>query len=177
LYAVERQAREQLADWAEEHGQEVPADEADALRLRLRQQQAVPLLEQFKEWLQTQAPIVLPKSPMAAAIGYTLGNWDALARYTEAGFLAIDNNLAEREMKWIAIGRKNFLFVGSDQGGHTAAVLFSFTATCRRHRLDPFAYLRDVLGRLAGGNLQGEDLAALLPSRWAPEPPVPQSAS
>jgi hypothetical protein len=169
LYAIERQAREQLAAWAKERGQEVPADEADALRLRLRQEKSVPLLEKFKAWLLEQTP-VLPKSPMGEAIGYTLGNWDALVRYTQHGFLAIDNNLAEREMKWIAIGRKNFLFVGSDQGGVTAAILFSFTATCRRHGLDPFAYLRDVLARLAERNLPDDALAALLPGRWGAAP-------
>lgn len=89
-------------------------------------------------------------------------------RYTGVGSLAIDNNAAEREMKRIAIGRKNFLFVGSDAGGHTAAVLFSLTATCHRQGIDSFAYLRDVLDRLAGGPLQGDDLAALLPDRWTP---------
>ena len=78
----------------------------------------MPILNQFKTWLDEQRPQVLPKSPMAEAIGYALNNWTALIRYTEAGFLSIDNNVAEREMKRIAIGRKNWLFVGSDQGRH-----------------------------------------------------------
>jgi transposase len=138
----------------------------DALRVRLRQEKALPLWTDFCHWLEEQRDAVLPKSPMGQAIRYTLGNWEALVRYTEAGFLAIDNNVAEREMKKIAIGRKNFLFVGSDKGGRTAAVLFSFTSSCQRHDLDPFAYLRDVLSRLANAHLPADDLTNLLPDRW-----------
>src|SRR5437660_12648580 len=108
----------------------------------MRQDLAVPILERFKTWLEAQRTEVLPKSPMAEAIGYALNNWSALIRYTEAGFLAIDNNVAEREMKRIAIGRKNWLFVGSANGGRTAAVLFSFTSTCHRLKRDPWAYLQ-----------------------------------
>ncbi len=87
-----------------------------------------------------------------------------MTRYTEAGFLAIDSNAAEREMKRIAIGRKNWLFVGSPQGGQTAAVLFSFASTCQRLGVEPWAYLRDVLTQLpALGVRSVEDL---LPDRW-----------
>ena len=167
LYAVEHTAQARLAELAKERGQTLSAEEADALRLEMRQEQAVPLLTALCHWLKEQQAQVLPKSPMGLAIAYALNHWKALCRYTTAGFLAIDNNAAEREMKRVAIGRKNFLFVGSDQGGKTAAVLFSFTASCQRHGLDPFAYLRDVLERLAAANLQGEDLVALLPDRWA----------
>src|ERR1700745_2344812 len=114
---------------------------------------------------------------MAEAIGYALNNWDALRRYTEAGFLAIDNNVAEREMKRIAIGRKNWLTVGSPRGGQTAAGLFSFTSTCQRLGIEPWAYLQDVLTRLP--TTPAGELAALLPDHWqaarqtkmAPPPP------
>src|SRR5207244_7391373 len=119
-------------------------DFSDAQRLQMRQDLAVPILEQFRQWLAAQRPEVLPKSPVGAAIGYALNNWAALVRYTEAGFLAIDNNVAEREMKRIAIGRKNWLFVGSANGGRTAAALFSFTSTCHRLGVEPWAYLQDV---------------------------------
>jgi hypothetical protein len=88
---------------------------------------------------------VLPKGPMAEAPGVALNNWAALVRYTEAGFLAIDNNVAEREMKRIAIGRKNWLAVGSPRGGWTGAVLFRFTSTCQRLGVEPWAYPQDVL--------------------------------
>jgi hypothetical protein len=79
---------------------------------------------------------VLPKSPLGEAITNALKNWTALVRYTEAGFLAIDNNAAEREVKRVAIGRKNWLFVGSPQGGQTATNLLSFTSSCQRLGLD-----------------------------------------
>jgi transposase len=149
LYELERQAK----------------DFSDAERLQMRQDLAVPILGQFHQWLQAQRPEVLPKSPMAEALGYALNNWAALVRYTEAGFLAIDNNVAEREMKRIAIGRKNWLFVGSPQGGHTAAVLFTFTSTSHRLGVEPWRYLHDVLGRLP--NHPPGRLGELLPDEWA----------
>jgi transposase len=140
-------------------------DFSDEQRLQMRQDLAVPILGQFRKWLEAQRPEVLPKSPMAEALGYTLNNWAALVRYTEAGFLAIDNNVAEREMKRIAIGRKNWLTVGSPRGGRTAAVLFSFTSTCQRLDIEPWRYLRDVLERLPSH--PPERLAELLPDEWA----------
>lgn len=136
----------------------------DAQRLQMRQDFEVPILATFHSWLVEQRDQVLPKSPMAEAIGYALNNWQALIRYTEAGFLSIDNNVSEREMKRIAIGRKNWLFVGSENGGKTAAVLFSFTSTCHRLGIDPWAYLQDVLTRLPA--LPVDQLAELLPDRW-----------
>lgn len=148
LYELERQAK----------------DFSDAQRLQMRQELSLPILEQFHQWLLAQRPEVLPKSPMGEAIAYTLNNWEALRRYTEAGFLAIDNNVAEREMKKIAIGRKNWLSVGSPRGGRTAAVLFSITSTCQRLGVEPWAYLQDVLTRLPA-MLAGQ-LGELLPDRW-----------
>jgi hypothetical protein len=137
---------------------------SDAQRLQMRQDLAAPILGQFQTWLEAQRPEVLPKSPMGQAIGYALNNWAALVRYTEAGFLAIDNNAAEREMKRIAIGRKNWLTVGSPRGGETAAVLFSFTSTCQRLGVEPWAYLQDVLTRLPA--TPAEQAGDLLPDRW-----------
>ena len=90
----------------------------------------------------------MPKSPIRQAINYALNQWDALNRYCEQGFLAIDNNAAERAVRPCAIGRRNWLFCGNDGGGRTAAVLFSMTSTAKRHGLDPFAWLRDVLTQL-----------------------------
>lgn len=176
LYGVEREIKDDLErrpGASDKSLSPADADDADAFTLAERQEKAVPVLAQFRAWLDEQRPRVLPKSPIGEATSYALGNWDALVRYTTAGFLAIDNNVAEREMKRVAIGRKNFLFVGSDQGGRTAAVLFTFTSTCHRHGIDPFAYLRDVLDRLAPGNLSADQLAALLPDRWTPGQPQP----
>jgi hypothetical protein len=143
-------------------------DFSDPLRLQMRQDLAVPILGQFHTWLEAQRPEVLPKSPIAEAIGYALNNWEALRRYTEAGFLAIDNNAAEREMKRVAIGRKNWLTVGSPRGGQTAAVLFSFTSTCQRLRVEPWAYLRDLLARLP--TTPDGPLGDLLPDHWQATP-------
>jgi transposase len=147
---------------------------SDAGRAALRQERSLPLLTSFRQWLEAQRAAVLPKSPLGQAISYALSNWDALLRYCEAGFLAIDNNLSERTLRAVAIGRKNWLFAGSDNGGKTAAVLFSFTATCRLLDIDPFTYLRDVLARLP--DHPAERLADLLPDRWA-EATVLQFAS
>ena len=150
LYTLERRAKELGWD--------------DARRLQMRQDLAVPILDKFHTWLTTQQLAVLPKSPIAGAINYALNNWTALIRYTEKGFLEIDNNAAEREMKRIAIGRKNWLFLGSEKAGHTAAVLCSFTSTCARLGIEPWAYLYDVLTRLPA--LSADQLGELLPDRW-----------
>jgi len=136
---------------------------SDEERAAYRQAHARPLLTSFGQWLQEQRERVLPKSPIGQATAYALSNWDALGRYTEAGFLAIDNNAAERAIRPIALGRKNWLHLGSDNGGHTAAILFTITATCRRHDLDPFAYLRDLFTRLPD---LPDHLDDLLPDRW-----------
>jgi hypothetical protein len=143
----------------------------------MRQDFSVLILGQFHDWLVAQRQEVLPKSPMAEAIAYALNNWEALKRYTEAGFLQIDNNVAEREMKNIALGRKNWLHIGSEQGGRTAAVLFSFTSTCQRLSVEPWAYLSDVLNRLP--TAMPEQLPALLPDRWQATRPAtaPTSSS
>jgi transposase len=93
-----------------------------------------------------------------------LNNWAALTRYPESGILDIDNNACERAMRPVAIGRKNFLFVGSDRGGRAAAVAYSLIQTCKLHRIEPFAYLSDVLRRLPGYPINR--VAELLPFRW-----------
>jgi transposase len=139
-------------------------DFSDTQRLHMRQELSLPILEKFQQWLEVEQSKVLPKSPMAEAIGYALNNWTALVRYTEAGFLTIDNNVSEREMKRIAIGRKNWLFVGSPEGGKTAAVLMSFTSTCTRLGVEPWAYLHEVLTRLPA--LPAGQLGELLPDHW-----------
>ena len=172
LYDVEKQAKEAagrsgidpVAD-ADRFYEQLVSD-----RYRLRQELAVPRLAQFKTWLESQQAVnggpILPKSPMGQAITYAMNQWDALCVYTTDGRLNIDNNAAENAHRRVAVGRKNWLFCGSDNGGRTAAVLFSFIATCERHKVDPFAYLRDVLTRIAATPLS--QLEQLLPHRWKP---------
>ncbi len=159
FYTVEREAtaaiaKEKLNDAA-----------AEAYRLKVRQEQTLPKLREFEAWMREQAKVVLPKSPIAQAIAYAQRHGRALLRFTEHGFLNIDNNASERALRAAAVGRKNWLFVGSDEGGRTAALLYSFTQTCRRHGIDPFAYLRDVLVRLPQADYQ--ELSDLFPSAWA----------
>jgi transposase len=139
-----------------------PLDDPD--RLAPRQARARPVLDGLFTWLEEQHGQVLPKSPIGAAVGYALGNRAALARYTEAGFLAIDNNASERTLRAVALGRKNYLFAGSDGGGRSAAVLYSVIGSCRRLGLDPFEFLTEAFGRIPG--LPAERLDEFLPDRW-----------
>jgi transposase len=157
---MEALARIRLLYEVEDAAKELSAAE----RKRLRQERAVPVLISLKSWLDEHFGKVLPKSPMGAAMGYALGNWAALCRYTEDGDLSIDNNAVERMLKLIALGRKNWLFAGSERGGNTAAVLFTLVSSAKRHRLDTWAYLRDVMARLA--DLKPRELEELLPDRW-----------
>jgi transposase len=140
LYEVEEDAKKQRKKHPE-------WDEATwhAYRDDLRSRRSRPLLDTIHAWLETQRPKVLPKSPIGEAIGYALNHWAALIRPWEAGFLEIDNGASERAMKPVALGRKNWLFAGSDEGGKTAATLMSLCASCKELGIDPFAYLRDVL--------------------------------
>lgn len=165
LYEVEHAADQELARLPRRADPLAQWQQEDAVRLRLRQERSVPLLSAFREWLEREQPQVLPKSPLGQALTYAVNQWPALQRYTTAGCLAIDNNVSERTLRQCVLGRKNYLFAGSDRGGQTAAILYSFTATCRRHDLDPFAYLRDVLTRLP--TQPPERLVELLPDRWA----------
>ena len=150
LYDVERAARDGKLNAAE--------------RLGLRQVKARPVLDDLKTYLEMEKPKVLPKSPIGDAIEYTLKNWLALLCYCEDGDLEIDNNGAERSLRQIVVGRNNWLFYGSDQGGRTAAVLTSLIATCKRLHIEPFAYLRDLFARISAH--PHHQLDDLLPDRW-----------
>src|SRR5258708_205755 len=143
LYAIEKEAREAIT------AQQLESDAADEVRFRLRQEKSLPVLTALKTWLDAEQPKVLPKSLIGLAIAYTLKHWNALQRYTTDGFLDIDNNIAERALRQIAVGRKNWLFAGSVAGAETAATLFSIASSCHRHSVDVFAYLQDILERLA----------------------------
>ena len=150
LYAVETEAAERGLD----------ADE----RRALRQEKARPVVEDFRRWLDAQALVALPKSPLGRAIAYALDQWTALCRYLDDGDFAIDNNASERDERGVAIGRKNWLFVGSDAGGRRAAILYSLIATCQRHAVNPFEYLRDILVRVS--TTPASRIHDLLPPQW-----------
>jgi transposase len=137
----------------------------EELRL-LREHEARPKLNQLHEYLLTIREQVLPKSEAGQAVAYTLKNWTALTRYCSDGDLLIDNNGTERSLRSFAVGRNNWMFFGSDNGGRTAAVLRSFVTSCELAGIDPFAWFRDVLGRIAEHPVKR--IEELLPHRWVP---------
>ena len=126
-----------------------------------RQEHAKPLLDAFRIWLTEIKPKVPPKSPLAKAIYYTLNQWDPLTQYLENGNIAIDNNVAERQIRPFTVGRKNWLFMGSVAGAKAGAVIYSLIETAKANELNPEAYLRYVLERIPSMN--AEDYHQLLP--------------
>jgi len=119
------------------------------VRRRVRQARAGPLLDDMHAWLTSMVGRVSAKSDLAKAIGYSLTRWKALTRYRDDGRIEIDNNAAERALRGVALGRGNYLFMGSDAGGERAAAIYSLVETAKLNALDPQAYLREVLMRIA----------------------------
>lgn len=150
LFAIEREAKELN----------------DHQRCELRQREAAPKLDAIKTWAEDHLRELLPKSPTAGAINYLLKHWAALTRYLEDGRIAIDNNAAERALREIAVGRKNWLFAGSERGGKACTVCTSLIETAKAHDHDPLAYLTDVLSRLP--TTLDKDIDQLLPMNWKP---------
>jgi hypothetical protein len=150
LYEVEREAREL---------------QPEARRL-WRQQHAKPIAEALHAWLSEQRPKLAKADVTAKAIDYALSNWRGLRRYLDDGDVPIDNNVAENAVRPLAVGRKNWLFVGSQQAGERAAVVLSLIESAKLNGHDPWAYLKDVFERLP--TLKQRDLAQLLPHNWRP---------
>lgn len=165
LYAVESRAQRRR----------VPEDRLLAWRQRFSRRR----LGRLRRYLDELSCQVLPKSPLGKAITYTLNNWPALNRYTEAAFLSIDNNLSERQIKLLVIGRKNWMFAGSENGARNAAILFSLVASCKLAGVDPFAYFRDLLTRLQ--HHPPDRVHELTPREWrkrfAPQSPATTAAA
>ena len=133
LYAIEEEVRGKPAD----------------LRLSIRQARARPLLAELRAWMQKAQGRLSSKSETASAIRYALARWHALTRYADDGLLEIDNSAAERALRAVALGRKNFLFVGSDGGGERAAAMYSLIGSAKLNGINPELYLRTVLARIA----------------------------
>jgi len=133
LYAIEKEIRGR------------PRDE----RREVRNTRSRPLLESLKQWLAETLGKLSRKSDTAMAVRYALGRWAALLRFCDDGRIEIDNNAAERALRVVALGRKNFLFAGSDGGGESAAAIYSLLGTAKLNGIDPESYLRNVLSRIA----------------------------
>jgi hypothetical protein len=155
LYAIEREIRGQ----------------APAARSAVRRVRSAPILTELRTWLKDSHARLSVKSPLAGAIQYTLTRWTALTRYVDDGAIEIDNNAAERAIRALVLGRRNYLFAGSDAGGETAARLYSLVGTCRLNGLDPHLYLRHVLERIAMHPINR--LEELLPWRVAAQLSAP----
>ena len=151
LFAVEREATDQGVSFEER-------------RIR-REEVSRATLDAFKLWLEEMAQQTLPKSALAAAIGYTLRQWAALERYLGDGELVSDNSASARALRAVAIGRKNWLFAGSDVGGVRAAHLYGLIASCKRHGIEPYGYLRALFERLPSH--PSRRLHELAPAAWA----------
>jgi transposase len=134
LYAIERRCREEYLTF-------------EQIR-ELRQQEAVPILEELEQWLKEQLTQVMPQSAIGKAIAYTLRLWPRLVRYTTAGHLQIDNNLIENAIRPVALGRKNYLFAGSHEAAERAALIYSLLATCKINNIEPWQWLKDTLNKI-----------------------------
>jgi transposase len=148
LYDIEDRAREWSVD----------------ARRDLRDREANPVLGKMEAYLAGLAQTTLPKSSLRKAVNYARNQWDALRRYTEDGRLTIDNNVSERTLRHQAVGRKNWLFLGSEAAGPRAAMLYTILAGAKRHHIEPWAYVRDLLLRLHADDMCLEEM---LPDRWA----------
>ena len=145
-----------------------------AARQELRQREAKPIFMEVGQLIATMRKDVLPKSPLGRALSYAENQWPAMARYLEVAQAELDNNSIEHSLRDVVLGRRNWLHVGQETGGEKAANLFSLMITCKRLKVEPYAYLHDVLRRLPSH--PNKDLWQLTPRGWketfAPKSPV-----
>jgi hypothetical protein len=138
-----------------------------------RQAESVPVLYALREWLLQELPKVTPRTPIYKAIAYALNNFDGMMIYCSDGMLEIDNNSLEREIRSIAVGRRNYMFAGSHRGAERAAVMYSLIATCKLQGIDPSVWMSDVVRRIT--TQSADKLIELLPQFWS-QIPVQKSA-
>jgi transposase/uncharacterized coiled-coil protein SlyX len=161
-----RIASEAIAFWTALYAVERKASKLDdAGRLALRQERSVPVVADLRRWLDSHLGRFLPKDPITKALNYLHNHWEALFRFLTDGSIPIDNNLAERMLKAIAVGRRSYMFAGNDQAAARSATFYTWVETCRLHGVDPPTWLADVLPRIA--TTRPSDYGDLLPKRWA----------
>jgi transposase len=153
LYVIERRAKQQGILGTDAH-------------LKMRQKQSAPIIEKIRTWLNEQQPLHPPKSQLGKAITYAVNQWDSLNVFCTDPRVELDNNVSERALRIIALGRKNWLFVGKDGGGESMAVLQTIVATCILNNVNPYDYIKDVLIRLQSTDTK--DLTPLMPANWTP---------
>lgn len=149
LYAIEKKAKAENYSFDDRH--------------KLRQKESVPILTQIDQWLKDNIVYILPKSSIGKAIAYALVRWDKLSIYAQHGELEIDNNPIENSIRPIALGRKNYLFAGSHDAAQRSAMIYSFFATCKANDVEPYAWLKDTLTRIADHKVN--KLYELLPTK------------
>ena len=159
IFAIERQINGQSAE----------------VRLAIRQARSVPLLADLKSFYDKTLERISQRSDLTKAIRYSTKRWEALARFTEDGRLEMTNNAAERAIRPLTLGRRNWTFLGSDAGGDRAAVFFTIIQTCRLNSINPEAYLTDLFARLADHPAHRID--ELLPWNWAPPASIASAAA
>lgn len=152
LYAIERRSRDEALSYEQ--------------RLELRQQEAMPILNELGKWMKEQYLSVTPKSPIGEALAYSIRRWDKLSLYTTNGMLCIDNNPVENSIRPVALGRKNYLFCGSHEAAQRTAMLYSLLGTCKMHGINPTDWLKDVLQRIPAHPINR--ITELLPQNWKP---------
>ena len=160
LYALEQQMRDGGMNWEE--------------RTLLRQEKAVPILEELGKWLDKEILVTAPSSPLGKAIAYSKARWAGLSAYALHGQIEIDNNLVENSIRPLAITRKNFLFCGSHKAAEMAAGMLSFMSTCKRNGVNEFEWMKDVFGRIQSH--KQKDLYQLLPNNWKKYRPKPSDS-
>ena len=144
------------------------AGQSPKRKKRVRRSRSTKILRRFKKWLDREIQIVLPKSPIGQAIQYVRGHWEGLLTYTKNGAVEIDTNRVERSIRGWKLGLKNWLFLGSEDGGRWGAVIYSFVETCKLHGINPEAYLKDVLVRIS--TTPESQIHTLMPRLWRPPP-------
>lgn len=150
LYAIERKCKEQNLSY-------------DEIRI-IRQQEARPVLEALGHWMKQEYVDAIKKSKIGEALAYSIKRWDRLSKYTEDGMLNIDNNPVENSIRPVAVGKKNYLFAGSHEAAQRSGMLYSLMGTCKMHGVEPYAWLKSVLGKIATHPINR--INELLPQNW-----------